>query len=263
MLRSSVRRVNALAKLFGFNLEQTLQTMLALPTFYRDLRHYRSATQEQQDFPQGKLYPCLFDRQADSGGASGHYFHQDLLVAQRIFENNPTHHVDIGSRVDGFIAHVASFREIESIDIRKQPHQVQNIQFIQADLMAPHSLPEGYCDSLSCLHTIEHFGLGRYGDPIDADGHLKGLKNMHRIVQQGGKFYFSTVVGPQRVEFNAHRVFGLRYLLKHLEPLFEVDYISYVDDAGALHKHISLTEQDIEQSFGVNFGCVIFELHKR
>jgi len=42
--------------------------------------------------------------------ASGHYFHQDLLVAGKIFKNNPIKHVDIGSRMDGFIAHVASFR---------------------------------------------------------------------------------------------------------------------------------------------------------
>ena len=30
------------------------------------------------------------------------------------------------------------------------------------------------CDSLSCLHTVEHIGLGRYGDPVNCDGHLVG-----------------------------------------------------------------------------------------
>jgi len=60
----------------------------------------------------------LDDRFDQSGTASGHYFHQDLLVASRIFINNPEKHVDIGSRIDGFVAHVASFREIEVFDIR-------------------------------------------------------------------------------------------------------------------------------------------------
>ena len=42
-----------------------------------------------------------------------------------------------------------------------------------------------YCDSVSCLHALEHFGLGRYGDPVDPDGHLKGFRNLRRIVQGG------------------------------------------------------------------------------
>ena len=51
---------------------------------------------------------------ADSAGTvKGHYFHQDLLVARLIHEHNPKRHIDIASRIDGFVAHVASFREIE------------------------------------------------------------------------------------------------------------------------------------------------------
>lgn len=71
-------------------------------------------------------------------------------------------------------------------------------------------LPAGmvnYCDSISSLHAIEHFGLGRYGDPIDYFGYLKALQNIAKIVKTGGTFYFSVPIGPQRIEFNAHRVF--------------------------------------------------------
>ena len=85
-----------------------------------------------------------------------------------------------------------------------------------------------YTDSLSSLNVIEHFGLGRYGDPIDVDGHLKGLQNMHKVLKQGGKFYFSTPIGPQRIEFNAHRVFSMTYLLQIFEPLYHIDYFSFV-----------------------------------
>ena len=51
--------------------------------------------------------PCLGDRYDPSGAASGHYFYQDLLVARRIYERRPVRHVDVASRVDGFVAHVA------------------------------------------------------------------------------------------------------------------------------------------------------------
>ena len=66
----------------------------------------------------GKQKLILNERFEESGIMSGHYFHQDLYVARKIFLQNPGKHVDIGSRTDGFVAHVAAFREIEIFDIR-------------------------------------------------------------------------------------------------------------------------------------------------
>ena len=67
----------------------------------------RRNNQEKINF----LYPIINEFNDNSGTAKGHYFHQDLLVAQYIFKNKPKKHVDVGSRVDGFVAHVASFLE--------------------------------------------------------------------------------------------------------------------------------------------------------
>ena len=52
-------------------------------------------------------------------------------MAQKIFEARPLRHVDVGSRIDGFIAHVASFRVVEEIDIRPSPMQIKNVVFIR------------------------------------------------------------------------------------------------------------------------------------
>jgi SAM-dependent methyltransferase len=116
---------------------------------------------------------------------------------------------------------------------------------------------------LSCLHAIEHFGLGRYGDPIDASGHLRGLVNIHRCLRPGGTLYLSTPIGPQRIEFNAHRVFAVRYLLDWFEPMFDFKAFSFVDDAGKLHAHCELTSEQIVSNFGCQYGCGIFELIKK
>jgi len=77
------------------------------------------------------------DRFADAGTMRGTYFHQDLLIAQRIFEAEPRRHLDVGSRVDGFVAHVASFRRIEIVDIRPLRSTVPEISFLRADVMKP------------------------------------------------------------------------------------------------------------------------------
>jgi len=114
--------------------------------------------------------------------------------------------------VDGFVAHVASFREIEVFDIRPITTKVPGATFIQADLMNPVEGMAGYCDSLSCLHALEHFGLGRYGDPIDPDGYERALASMAGLLKKGGVFYLSVPIGIDRVEFNANRIFDPRVI---------------------------------------------------
>jgi hypothetical protein len=222
----------------------------------------RQARESSHAFPVVKLNPYPYEKKKQSGTAQGHYFHQDLLVARRIFEESPVRHVDVGSRVDGFVAHVASFRNIEVLDIRPLHSKVKNIEFRQADLMAPPSGMINYCDSLSCLHAIEHFGLGRYGDPIDFEGHIKGLRSLHSILVPGGTLYLSAPIGEQRIEFNAHRVFGLSYLIPILKEKFILKNFSYVDDLGELHENVILTEQEISDNFGCHYGCGIFELSR-
>jgi len=237
--------------------------LVKLAGFYLDyLRLKRQAGASGLSFPFGRFYPCLDDRDTDSGAASGHYFHQDLLVAGRIFENKPERHVDIGSRIDGFVAHVAVFREIEVFDIRPLNISIPNIVFKQADIMATDFDIQDYCDSISSLHAIEHFGLGRYGDKLDYHGHLKGLNNIYNMLKEGGKFYFSVPIGPQRIEFNAHRVFSVHYLIELIQDKYRIDSFSYIDDKGDLFKDVPLSPHDIENDYACNYGCGIFEMTK-
>lgn len=233
------------------------------PTMLRELHELKKqARLSTHRFPFTRMNPYPHEKKQQSGTAKGHYFHQDLLVAQRIFEHKPEKHVDVGSRVDGFVAHVAAFRDIEVLDIRPLDSHIHNMQFTQANLM---NLPDGmlgYTDSLSCLHAIEHFGLGRYGDPIDFEGHLKGLNNLHTILKSGGTLYLSCPIGPQRIEFNAHRVFNVKYLLSLFEGKFKLRNFSYVDDRGDLHENTALITDMIDANFGCKYGCGIFELVK-
>ncbi len=213
------------------------------------------------DFPL-YFYPILDDKYKQSGTAKGHYFHQDLLVARRIYINTPNRHVDIGSRIDGFVGHVATFMNIEIIDIRDLTSATKNIEFIQANMIDMRNDLYDYCDSLSCLHALEHFGLGRYGDPIDFNGHLKGFVNMHSILKSGGTLYLSVPIGKQRIEFNAHRVFSLVYLLKMFQGKFEIVHFSYVNDKGDLDQDVDLTQSLIDDNCDCTYGCGIFELKK-
>lgn len=237
------------------SLIQNIQGLAWYHTTYRSLKKQKGNDQSFFLYPN---FPILHDRSEEGGTASGHYFHQDLYVARMIYDKKPKKHVDIGSRVDGFVAHVAVFREIEVLDIRPLENKIKNIKFKTMDCMNITQEMTNYCDSISSLHAIEHFGLGRYGDPIDYYGHLKALDNIAVMLQKGGIFYLSVPIGPQRIEFNAHRVFSIGYLLDELNTNFYLESFSYVNDEGDFFEGVELNEQDIETNYGCNYGCGIF-----
>jgi hypothetical protein len=232
-----------------------------------DFRTYevqRRASRVPDQFRVGHFRPIHLDRFAEAGQASGHYFHQDLLVAREIYKRNPRRHVDVGSSIYGFVSHVAAFRTIEVIDVRPVLVPVEGIEFVQHDLMAASEPAIGTTDSLSCLHALEHFGLGRYGDPVDYDGWSKGLAGLSRLLEPGGTLYLSVPTGvDQRIEFNAHRVFSLPFLSENLAHEYDVERLAFVDDAGALHDYQDPNSPAAQGSFGAEYGCSIWILRKR
>lgn len=238
-MRMKIKRVlikiHFIACQFGLDPRQFLHSLRGLPTFISDWAAFRKGFAGTMKFK-----PCLHDRYEEGGATKSEYFWQDLLVARDIHAANPVKHVDIGSRVDGFVAHVASFRDIEVFDVRPISTAVPGVVFRQADLMNPASLPigtgVGYCDSLSCLHAIEHFGLGRYGDPVNPKGYKRGIANMAQLLQPGGTFYLSTPIGKERIEFNANWVFDPRNIIRCAE---EVGMM--------LQKMTVITPEDVQQ----------------
>jgi SAM-dependent methyltransferase len=163
-----------------------------------------------------KLYPCLYDGNQNSGSL-GEYFYQDLFVTQKILENNFSRHIDIGSRLDGFIGNLSLSRNIEVIDIRPLDFKIKNVKFTQIDI---NKVPREYynvADCVTILHTLEHIGLGRYGDEIDPDGWTKTLNNISKILKNGGILWLSVPSGSQRIEFNAHRIFDPKTLVRNAQ----------------------------------------------
>jgi SAM-dependent methyltransferase len=264
-MRALLQHLNRLAFRFGFDARRFWSAFtFKSPDWYAaDLREFMRQRANDETFPKVNRMPRLSDKYAEGGIMRGAYFHQDLYVARKIFQAAPRKHVDIGSRTDGFVAHVAAFRPIEVLDIRPITSNVKNIAFKQADLMTLQPDMVSYCDSISSLHALEHFGLGRYGDPVDYWGYQKAISAITQILEPGGSFYFSVPIGPQRIEFNAHRVFAVSYLIELLRAFYETVDFSYVDDIGDIHENVELDADLIATNCGCNYGCGIFTLRRK
>ncbi|MCH7227990.1 DUF268 domain-containing protein [Haloferula sp. A504] len=230
MLRAILRNA-------GFDPRRLVSAWRGWRRYVRDRRSFRSA-QGAGAWKWGRELPMLTEWE-EQAGSLGAYFHQDLTVARWVREAEPQRHVDVGSRIDGFIGHLAVFREVEVLDIRPLNEAIPGVLFHQLDLMEP--LPAEWVastDSLSCLHTIEHFGLGRYGDAIDPTGHDQGLQALKSMVRQGGRLYLSTPIGDERIEFNAHRVFAPSTVAGWFDTGWEIEKSAILDERNRLEESV-------------------------
>jgi hypothetical protein len=258
MLKSLFASAYCLAREVGIDARR-LALFTHLPRYVRDVVAWRKGGGRVD-----RLHPCLADWSDAAGSTSSAYFQQDLLVAQAIFAARPRRHVDVGSRIDGFVAHVAVFREIEVIDLRPLPPTIRNVRFLQYDVMRGADPPLTECtDSLSCLHALEHFGLGRYGDRLDPQGHLKGFNTLIAMLQRGGVLYLSFPVGGATVEFNAHRIFDPMEVLEWPgADALTLTRFDLVDPAGVLHEAWPLDTGGIALVREMQTACGIYTFRK-
>jgi len=197
MEREMRRAYGFICNLVGVHPLTELRKVRGWPRFLRTLAQYRAASRANGPFPLAAidLHPVLDDFNVEAGQVSGHYFFQDLWVARRIFQRRPERHIDVGSRLDGFVAHLLTFMPVTVLDVRPLTSNVAGLEFVRADATSMAGFADGSVDSISSLHAVEHFGLGRYGDDVDPAGWRTALLSLQRVLRPGGRLYLSVPVG--------------------------------------------------------------------
>lgn len=248
---------------------EILSNMLKHPVRFRRLMRDMNAYNRMNVKPEFRaswmnIYPCLKDWDDKAGYFDDVYFYQDLWAAKKVFHARPSEHYDIGSRVDGFIAHVLSFMPVTMIDIRPLPYKIGGLNFIQADATNLDGIADASLVSLSSLCAPEHFGLGRYGDPVDPEACFTALKSMQRVLAHGGRLYIAVPVGENNAtSFNAHRIFRPELIVSTLDKLQLTDF-AVIDGSNGFYERMTLQEFHAH-GFGMNYqgGVVgLFEFVK-
>jgi hypothetical protein len=196
--------------------------------FCRDFVKYR---QLEKSVPVSclDLYPQLYDRVGYTP-IDYNYFYQDTWLAGKLFFAHPHLHVDVGSSAL-LVGIMAQFTSVVAMDIRPLAASLARLQSCAGSVTA---LPfrNASVSSVSSLCVLEHIGLGRYGDPLDAQGTDRAAAELCRVLAPGGDLYVSVPIEPcDRVYFNAHRAFSVSSFVAKFPGLALFD-ASYAHSSG-------------------------------
>jgi SAM-dependent methyltransferase len=257
LLKRALRRPHALVSMFLIDPLELLSKWRGLGAYARNARAYsRSNRNESFDIRWGDLWYRSYDRYADAGSITFHYFFQDLWAASHLHEAGVRRHVDVGSRLDGFVAHALTFCDVCYVDVRPLGVRIPRLTFTRA-LVTELPFATGSIPSLSCLHVLEHVGLGRYGDPIDPEGHIRAAAELARVLEPGGTLLFGTPVGRERVCFDAHRVFDPDTVVRLFSDLRLAEF-SLIDDRGRWRSEGA----SFADAQACSYGCGLFRFEK-
>lgn len=247
---------------FGFKKISDFFLFVLLGNPYRKNRKKYIKKNKYDSFAYKKKYknPIILDRYMEAGSMD-QYFWQDLWAAQLICKANPKKHYDIGSRIDGFIAHLATFRDnVVLIDIRPLNKKIPNVVFHQDDATNLNNIESNSIESLSALCSLEHFGLGRYGDPVDPSACFKAFKSIQRVMKTGGKIYIAVPIGFEHLEFDAHRVFYASTIVENFNEMKLLEFSVINPDCNEIEYHVDIHKYDnCFEKGGLRFGLFVFE----
>ena len=216
-----------------------------------ELNSFKKQNDQRLSLKIADMHPCLTDK-ISSTPFDHHYIYHPAWAARVLAETRPAEHIDISS-ILSFCSIVSAFIPIKFYDYRPAHLQLSNYASHFADLK---KLPfeNDSIASISCMHTVEHIGLGRYGDELDAMGDIKAINELKRVVKPGGTLLFVTPVGKPKIVFNAHRIYSFKQITIYFEG-FVLKEFSLIPDKGGLIRNAdpALVQQ---QEYGC--GCFWF-----
>ncbi len=199
-------------------------------------------------------YPC-FEDDTSVTHFDRHYVYHCAWAARILKEKEPDLHVDIGSSLY-FSSIVSGFIPMEFHDVRPPVLELTNLA-VKANTLEKLDIPDHSVMSLSCMHVIEHLGLGRYGDPLDPNADLAGIAELKRILAPGGDLLIVVPLGIPKVMFNGQRVYSFDLIKGYFGEL-ELKEFAFIPDSAADGHLMRNPTQEQVASFQSGCGCFWF-----
>lgn len=251
----NIKKIKVLAPLY---IKETIKRIDSYALFIINFLKVKRRFKDNGRFEIGwkNLYPCLNDNTGQTL-FDRHYVYHTAWAARKVKEINPSKHIDISSSLY-FSGIVSAFLPVDTYDYRPAKIELSNLNSKRADLL---KLPfkTGSIKSLSCMHVIEHVGLGRYGDPIDPNGDLKAIAELKRVTAQDGSLLFVVPIGfKSKIMFNAHRIYTHSQVLSYFDDFILREFVLIPEKSkdGGLVKNAS---QKLLKTQNYACGCYWFK----
>jgi SAM-dependent methyltransferase len=230
------------------------------PEFIRDFERFESFSQK---YPQRfqldpkDVYPCLGDNKPRAEFDPQYVYHT-AWAARKLAELKPKEHVDFSSF--HYLSTICSaFLPIRFYDYHDFGIYLKCLDTGAADLTRL-QFPDGAFKSVSCLHAVEHIGLGRYGDPLDPQGDVRAMQELSRVTRKGGDLLFAVPMGGvARIQFNAHRIYQYYQIIEQFQDFKLIDFALVPDDAFRVGIKMKSTEKMADKQ---KHGCGCFHFKK-
>ena len=197
---------------------------------------------------------CLEDN-TESLSFDSHYAYHPAWAARILAKNRPERHIDISSMLE-FSTIVSAFIPVDYYEYRPVEIKLSGLNTFHCNIL---SLPfkNNSVPSLSCMHVVEHIGLGRYGDPIDPSGDMKAALELQRVLAPGGTLLFVVPVGHPLLRFNAHRIYSYELVIQMFKEL-NLKSFSLINDNCEFIQNADFA--DISKQ---TYACGCFEFTKK
>lgn len=207
---------------------QKIETWERQKGFRRQLRQFREMNRNDNRLTvtDHDLFPFLQDATAETS-FDAHYIYHPAWATRIVKAINPGRHIDISSTLH-FCSTLSAFIPTDFYDFRPARLVLSDLYCGAADLTKL-SFESDSIECISCMHTIEHIGLGRYGDPLDPGGDVKAIKELQRVTKHNGHLLLVTPVGKPKVQFNGQRIYSFE-LIHDLFEDFDLKNFSLVTD---------------------------------
>lgn len=258
-LRKKLRKYkhNKYLRFIYYSFKNILSTVFDV-WFWRDYFKYKKENKRFK-IPFIELWPITYDK-IEYTNFDGHYTYHPAWAIRKVLdikkEKNIEKHVDFSSTLN-FCSSLSAYIPVEFYDYRPAKLSLSNLKSGHADLTDLKDFKDNSVESLSCMHTIEHVGLGRYGDEVDTEGDIKSINELKRICSIGGSILFVVPVGKERIQFNAHRIYAFDTILELFGKSFELKEFSLVTDSNEFLENLDI-EHAKELVKKQNYACGCF-----
>jgi len=215
-----------------------------------------NATQ-RPEFTEYYRHPVL-NEDTELTGFDTHYIYHVAWAIKKIADAKPAEHVDISSSLN-FCTTVCSLVPTTFIDYRPANIFMENLRCTSGNLTDnSHWIEDSYA-SLSCMHVVEHIGLGRYGDQLNVNADIVAMNNLIRALKKGGRLLFVVPVGEPGIYFNAHRIYSASWIANFFSKSCELKEFYLIQGP---HDLQPVYNCDLAEADKFPYACGCFEFIK-